>query len=144
MKLVRPNAIPFSLWIATATVFAEPLQVHDTSPLHDTALQRKDAPAAPRPGWNIDSRGGGGSQRVLRIPKDDGITSSHLAGLRRKSATARELLDRIASLPAAILKRLNRQRSPIAESHYQWASQPVVARSQTDSCEVYFANALSD
>ena len=84
-------------------MFAEPLQVRDTSPLHDSGLQRSDAPAVGRPGSNSDSRGGGAGQRVLRIPKDDGITSSHLAELRRKSATARELLDRIASLPATIL-----------------------------------------
>jgi len=74
-----------------------------TCALAAAGLQRGDAPAADPSATNSDSRGGGASQRVLRIPKDDGLTPGHLAELHRESATARALLDRIASLPATIL-----------------------------------------
>jgi hypothetical protein len=41
--------------------------------------------------------------RVLRIERGDGITLHHLAALQQRSSTARDLLDRVARLPDAIL-----------------------------------------
>jgi hypothetical protein len=64
-------------------------------------LQRGDGPAGGL-GPNDNPRGAA-NQKVLRISKDDGLTLSQLAELRRHSGTARDLLDRVANLPATIL-----------------------------------------
>ena len=74
-----------------------------TCALAAAGLQRGDMPAANPSRSNSDSCGQGARQQVLRVPKEDGITSRHLAELQRQSATARELLDRVTSLPATIL-----------------------------------------
>jgi hypothetical protein len=66
------------------------------------ALQRGDAPLPDRVDSKSESRAGA-SQRVLRIAAHDDITAGHIAELRRKSTIARELLDRVESLPATIL-----------------------------------------
>ncbi len=84
--------------MATQTAFAWLI----ACALAAAALQRGDAPLPDRSDSHGESRGDA-SQTVLRIAKDDGITSGQLGELRRRSAIARELLDRVESLPATIL-----------------------------------------
>lgn len=65
-------------------------------------MQRGDAARAATGGAEPGSPSGA-STRVLRIDGRDKITSLHLAELQRGSATARDLLDRVANLPSTIL-----------------------------------------
>jgi hypothetical protein len=84
--------------MATQTAFAWLI----ACALAAAALQRGDAPLPDRPDSHGESRGGT-NPKVLRIAKDDGLSAGQLAELRRRSAIARELLDRVGSLPATIL-----------------------------------------
>jgi hypothetical protein len=62
-----------------------------------------EQPAGPSAGGPTAARAPAPGHDVLRIERGDGVTRLHLGELERRSATGRDLLNRVARLPSTVL-----------------------------------------